>query len=375
MKKSTIILTLILWVTVVFFVFTTMILKYTGADFSEYTLKEQSDSVCADTKNVDYGDTRVEEKEADTKNVDYYDTVCEKDISDFIHKQLSRFDNEVTIEEKEELKEIEADTIDVDYGDMTIKQIEADLSKSYNKMRSHSIRAYNCGDGYDDSLDKESKIFRKKFLAYTSTYPKTFTCKFDLLQKKYNLHLQTSDDNLFRLYSWNLLCTSTMQGYEAIAQFKSGKNVYSKLYYDDAYNGEGVYVPFYSQIFTFKNRNKTYYLAIGTGIYSGVSLSQSIKAFTIENNSLNDTIKLFKTKTKLLNEIGFYFESYNVYDDAERPYRLIKYDKNKKTIYIPIVIEGGEVTNKYILYKFNGQYFERIGAEDTSKLENCYIEK
>ena len=47
-------------------------------------------------------------------------------------------------------------------------------------------------------------------------------------------------------------------------------------------------------------------------------------------------------------------------DKPERPVRLIKYDKIKKIIYIPIVLEDGKVTDRYIQYKFNGSYFEKV---------------
>jgi len=47
-------------------------------------------------------------------------------------------------------------------------------------------------------------------------------------------------------------------------------------------------------------------------------------------------------------------------DKPERPVHLIKYDKIKKIIYIPIVLEDGKVTDRYIQYKFNGSYFEKV---------------
>jgi len=75
---------------------------------------------------------------------------------------------------------------------------------------------------------------------------------------------------------------------------------------------------------------------------------------------LNDTLKLFKTKTNLLNEIEVNFDFFSVVQRPERPLRLIKYDPDKKIIYIPIVLENGKVTDRYILYQFKGQYFEQI---------------
>jgi hypothetical protein len=102
--------------------------------------------------------------------------------------------------------------------------------------------------------------------------------------------------------------------------------------------------------------NKTYYLAIKNGILS----SQGIKVFCLENGKLNDTVKIIKTTSGLKNEINFGFDFFSVVDRPERPLKLIKYDSIKKVIYIPIVRGDGKVTKKYILYKFTGEYFERV---------------
>ena len=92
-------------------------------------------------------------------------------------------------------------------------------------------------------------------------------------------------------------------------------------------------------------------------------LLRRLKSAVNKVPSLRDlfgTLKLFKTKTDLLNEINVYFDFFSVVDRPERPLRLIKYDTDKKIIYIPIVFEKGKVTDRYILYQFNGQYFEHI---------------
>jgi len=250
-------------------------------------------------------------------------------------------------------------TINLFSQTITIEQIETDLSKSYKEILFNS-------DAVDwDSLEIANKIFRKKIFNYTSNYPATLTHNFNSL--KNDIYIVTSDDNLFRIYSWDTYRGGTMHDFEAVFQFKSNDKVYSKICYNAK---ESDYTPFYSQIFTVKTKDKTYYLAISNGIYSTKDAGQSIKAFAIENNSLNDTLKLFKTKTDLLNEINVYFDFFSVVDRPERPLRLIKYDTDKKIIYIPIVFENGKVTDKYILYQFNGQYFEHILTQRKSKLLN-----
>jgi hypothetical protein len=89
---------------------------------------------------------------------------------------------------------------------------------------------------------------------------------------------------------------------------------------------------------------------------------ETIKVFAIENNSLNDTLKLFKTETGLLNEInvdfGFLYTVETRRIDKGKTFPKIKYNTDKKMIYIPTVSKNGKLTKKYIRYKFNGQFFE-----------------
>ena len=239
---------------------------------------------------------------------------------------------------------------------MTDEKIEAYLVKLYKSVQA-------AGDVSDwDKLDNANKAFKEKLLDYASNYPSTLTFNFDLLKKE--IDVASSEDGFFRIYSWNNCGGGTMQEFENVFQFKSGDNVYTKA----SKVGDGIFNPFYSQIFTLKANGKTYYLAINNDILSSKDAMQSIKVFTIENNTLNDQVKLFKTKTQLLNEINVSFDFSSVEDRPERPMKLIKYDHAEKTVYIPIVYENGKVTDKYIVYQFNGQYFEHKNTKTPAYL-------
>lgn len=237
----------------------------------------------------------------------------------------------------------------------TIQEIENELQQAYKRILSDRFDADTIAW---DNLENDNRLFREKMLRYTSNYPLTLTYNFDSLTKA--IYIVTSDDNLLRIYSWDTRLGGTMHDFENIYQFKSVNNIDVNVKCNTALDGKENYVPYYSQLFTLKEKDRTYYLAINNGIYSTKDISQSIKAFTIENNTLNDTIKIFKTKTELLNEISINLDFFSVVDRPERPLQLINYDSDKKIIYIPIVYENGEVTDRYILYQFNGQYFEHI---------------
>ena len=244
---------------------------------------------------------------------------------------------------------------------MTVEQLENDLHNTYSKLLS-----YRFGDSIVwDSIETENIIFRNKIVKYTSMNPLTLTYRFDSLRHD-NIDIVSSKDKLFRIYSWDTWLGGTMHNFENVFQYKIDDKVYSKVYLDSTEYGEG-YAPFYSQIFTLNTNKKTYYLAVYNGIYSTKDASQSIKIFTIENRSLNDSVKLIKTKGGLVNSIDVSFDFFSVVDRPERPLRLIKYDNEQKIIYIPIVYENGKVTDRFILYKFTGQYFEHIETQKVNK--------
>lgn len=246
---------------------------------------------------------------------------------------------------------------------ITVEQIENDLHNTYSKLLSYRFD----GNMVGDSLEIENITFRNKMGKYTSLYPLTLTYQFDSLRHE-NIFIVSSEDKLFRIYSWDTWLGGTMSYFENVFQYKIENKVYSKVHFDSTEYGEG-YAPFYSQIFTLNANQKTYYLAVNNGIYSTKDVSQSIKIFTIENHSLNDTVKLIKAKSGLVNSIDIYFDFFSVVDRPERPLRLITYDNENKIIYIPRVYENGKVSDSFILFKFTGEYFEQIESQKANENE------
>lgn len=230
--------------------------------------------------------------------------------------------------------------------------MEADLLRAHSKL-------FSFYQHDNDSLEAQSDLFSSKLLSYISKNPATLNYSFQALKDSNVVEIATSADSLFRIYSWDTWLGGTMHDFENIYQYKSGGKVrflHPKTREDDP-------VAFYSEIFTIKTGNKTWYMVIGNTISSTKDLGQFVKALTIENNSVNDTAKLFRTKTKFLNEIYVVYDFLSVADRPARPVKLIKYDSDKKIVYIPVVKEDGKVTDRFILYQFNGRYFEHIMTE------------
>lgn len=228
-------------------------------------------------------------------------------------------------------------------------KIKTDLLAASNKLFSF-YQPHN-----SDSLDKYSQLLRTKTIEALSNNPGTLKYPFKMLIDSNACEIVTSEDSLFRIYSWDTWAGGTMHFFNVVYQF-SDKN---KVYTEPQELDEGDNGAFYSEIFTLKAGSKTYYLAVSNATFSTKDAAQSIEVFTIENNKLNKQVKLIKTQSGFTHHISVGFDFFSVVDRPERPLKLIRYDQNKKIIYIPLVHEDGKVTNKFIQYKFNGEHFEK----------------
>jgi hypothetical protein len=209
----------------------------------------------------------------------------------------------------------------------------------------------------NDSVSFYSDEFTKEFTKFIKNNPATLSYPFKRLDSL--CYVITSDDGNFRVYSWDELTGGTMHFYDKIYQWKAGGKVFTKVPGGDEFDAGR----FCSEIFTVVLNNKTHYLTVDNGIFSTRESAQSVSAYTIEGNKLADTARVFKAKTKKLNNIDVQFDFFSVVDRPERPLELITYDDKRKIMYIPVVDGAGQVTKKNILYELKGRYLEFIGIE------------
>ncbi|HTD99058.1 MAG TPA: hypothetical protein VK668_07205 [Mucilaginibacter sp.] len=235
------------------------------------------------------------------------------------------------------------------------KAIEADLLKSFKKINYWDERIRDTTINAGDSLDNANNAFGEKLKLYAEKYPLTINYPFNYLKKQY-LNICSSADGLFRIYSWDTGGGGTMREFENVMQYKTGNKAKSEL----VVNSEDLGIPFYSNLYTFKMGNKTYYLGIFGFIESSRYAGAGIKLFAIENNKLNRDVKLLKTRSGLKNEISYEYDfgSIAYIPFEKRP--AITFDAATQTIRIPVVTGKGIVTKKLITYKFTGQYFEIV---------------
>lgn len=263
----------------------------------------------------------------------------------------------------------------------SLQQIEHDLINAYQKISSQrekmaSLRYRQSlpADSAWDLLEQYNQTFRRKLAYYTSHYPLTLTYPFDSLRQKADVTIATSPDSLFRIYSWDQRDGGSLHFYSNLFQFKSGGKVSSILAPDTTNDGKPAPHFQYGSVDRLTaNAQSTIYLALGGGISSGAYLRSQARAFAIENHTVNDTIRIIKTKSgHLVNSIVQSFNWLLRYPTKHIPNEM-EYDSEKKELFIPVIAVsdsmtvGNEVypmrdsmTTRSDVYRFNGKYFQYI---------------
>jgi hypothetical protein len=154
-----------------------------------------------------------------------------------------------------------------------------------------------------------------------------------------------------------------MRYFNEIDQYRSNGKVFAQA----VTKSEGDPGSFCSRIYMVNIADKVYYLSIDNGIYSTKDVAQSIQVYTIDQDQLMDTARLFKTKKQLLNKIDVQFDFFSVVDRPERPVNVITYDEQQKIVYISVVNNKGAITGKDIVYRLKDGYFEFTGIEKATR--------
>ncbi len=238
----------------------------------------------------------------------------------------------------------------------TPEKIERELIELYGKVNDNS--GYKSNTDYN-LLEKADDDFKAKLLKFTKN-ASTLKYGFSELQKE--ITVTTSEDGKFRVYSWDTLDGGTMHFFETVYQFQGADGV---VYSNSRKMNEGDSDSFVHDIFTVNSKSGVIYLAGSTSIGSTQDSFQNLRLFKIEDNKLNDSVKLIKTKSGLTNSVGFAYNSFSVVDRPDIPIKLIAFDKNTKTFKFPVVVEdkefpNGRVTDRFISYKFDGTYFVKV---------------
>lgn len=227
---------------------------------------------------------------------------------------------------------------------------EDKLATIYSKMLSNR-----------DSVDFYSLKFEKELKAFVQKNPGTLNYRFKQLAEDSGFcSIKTSADSKFRIYSWNTWMGGSMRIYKEFYQWKGNGKVLVKTpqYMDGGDEGCSCY-----DLHTVLIKNQVYYLASKLTVASGRDRAYYISAYRIDGDKLLDSVKLFKTKTELLNTIDVGVDLGNIVEPYERDDEFISYDPKTKIVYVPLVNDKNELTSKNLLYQLKGRYFEYIGVE------------
>lgn len=236
------------------------------------------------------------------------------------------------------------------------QKIEEELLISFRQLQHLALNNdASASNERIDSLKQANTSFRNSLLAYTASARSTFIYGFAALEKE-GLVIRTSEDGLFRIYSWDTWAGGKNHYFDAVLQYRVNNEIYSKL----ANLDEGNTGKWFSNIYTLKTDNKIYYIGLYHEMHSTKDLYQGVKVFCIEDNDLNEEVRLFKTTKGLVNELGFAYDFLSVADHPERPVKLVYYDTDYDQLHLTVVKEDGTVTKQIITYQFTGKYFERV---------------
>lgn len=233
------------------------------------------------------------------------------------------------------------------------QKIEQELLRSFKRLQ--QLALYNDAsptNGRIDSIRQANSAFSNGLLAYTASTRATFTYEFKELEKE-GLIIKSAEDGLFRIYSWD---TGTEHRFDAVYQYRVDNEVFSQL----AQRDEQAAGKWYSNIYTLKTETKTWYIGLYNEMHSSTEYTQGVKAFSVEDKDLNESVGLFKTAAGLKNEMSFDYNFLTVANRPESPPKLIYYDTDDDKLHLTVVQKDGKVTRDIITYQFTGKYFEQV---------------
>lgn len=242
------------------------------------------------------------------------------------------------------------------YG-QDMKFIDHDLTDLYKRISYLYERSRDPKDPLyinADTLIAANKIFSERLLHYTSTMPVTLAYDFPELQKA-GVEIASSPDHQLRIYSWDTWLGGTMGYYGDLFQYK-GDKVFAVI----PPRSEHEIGSMYSAVWTIDVPQQKVYVARSGASFSNWDKYESISFFRIENNALNDSIKLIKVNDQLKNKYGVEFNSFSLKEN-ESPLSLIAIDSRNATIKFRDVDSKLGLTDQYTTYRFNGHCFEKQG--------------
>ncbi|WCT11691.1 hypothetical protein [Mucilaginibacter jinjuensis] len=234
------------------------------------------------------------------------------------------------------------------------KAVEADLRKCFNKINYWELDENRMkSDTSMDSLNKANQVFAAKLKNYATAYPAILTMSLKSLSP--DVKILTSADQQFRIYSWSTGMSGTIGNCGNVIQYKAGPVVKSIL---DIGTMDEFNQNYFFELHSLNINGQNYYVALVSRALGDSGNEEAIKMFAINNVVLDDKVKIIKTTSGLHNSINYAYNGGS--EESNPPNPDIEYNDATQTFTLPVVVAKGKVTRNRIIYKFTGQYFERV---------------
>ena len=226
-----------------------------------------------------------------------------------------------------------------------------------------------------DSIGECTTLVSMLLYELIESNPETMNYSFEKLRGNGFLNIEVSNDGNLRIYMWNDETGLYNGGHQHIVQYKTNGEIvcidFMEAYCPECFESDD-YDEFRGfELYTMYLNNQTYYMVeVGHLQAAGWLGCRDISIYTIEKGKLVKQA-MFKTSREILSEIGFEYDAASYYYDFIQENDdsidwLFKYDDKHRIIYVPLVgISESDfiVTDKYLLYQWNGELFKYIGVE------------
>ena len=195
------------------------------------------------------------------------------------------------------------------------------------------------------ALSHINQEFEMALIKYARVSPKA------LNEALHAMNAVFSDDNNFCIYSWDTNLGGTQHFYESAFLYSTPNGLKLKL---DTLSDKEIPTRCYDKVYTIKSGGQPFYLATYNSVVCLGEYYDGIQGFEIENNTLNDNVKVIKTTRGLTNKLSYHYFQTMDNDNS------FLYDSKSQTISFPIVDKSLHKTDGTITYKFTGRYFEKV---------------
>ena len=261
---------------------------------------------------------------------------------------------------------------------LTLINSNSAFALSPHKLEKKLLGYINQRDKYENN-DERKEILTENFISTlieNGNQQDVLLYDFPKLKSKIT-SLITSKDKKLRVYSISL-GGGTMSFFKNLVQYqdKNGKvyifpleDKFERKYSD----GPTDSTDFCNDIFQITSEDGPIYLVVSTFVNSTKASGQKIRALKVQDDKLDFDSKLIKTQTGFKHSIVFGYDFFSVVDHPERPIKLVFFNEENRSFQFPVVIEHGnyidygDVTDKFLTYRFNGKYFVKLAGTSVRK--------